>query len=79
MCLIRLVAGTHTDHIHEHEQIGYILKGTVIISIGSSQRTLGPGEGYRMPPGERHAFVAGADSDLEYIEVFSPPRTENDL
>lgn len=37
-----------------------------------------PGEGYCIPGNVRHGFSV-ADQPVVYIEIFSPPKKENDL
>jgi len=77
LCLIELAPGTETWHVHDHEQIGYVLSGKVTLSIGDIAESLGPGDGYRIPANVEHGFAVSFDSKLEYIEVFCPPKVEN--
>ena len=79
LCFLELAPGTKTQHVHDHEQIGYILTGKVTLSIGDIAETLGSGDGYRIPASVEHGFVVSSDSKLEYIEVFCPPKQENAL
>ena len=79
LCFIRLAPGTTTDHAHENEQIGYILVGEVEVAIGATTRILHQGQGYVIPPHVRHAFTVISDEPLEYVEVFCPPKEENDV
>ena len=79
LCIIKLKSGTKTNHAHEEEQMGYILSGTVLLSIGDDIMELGPGDGYYIPRKIQHGFLVSETGDLEYIEVFCPPKRENDL
>ena len=69
--------GEVTDHCHPSEQIGYILKGKVEITIAGNTRILGPGGAYCVPSNVQHGFKVLADKEMEYIEIFSPPKEEN--
>src|SRR5262249_54766449 len=42
------------EHSHPHEQAGLILEGRAIFFIGSEQKTLQPGDFYRIPGQVRH-------------------------
>ena len=77
MLLIRLKPGEKTLHSHPHEQMGYILAGEVKLTIADEQRVCGPGMGYHIPGDMPHGFEVLSDEDLEYIEIFSPPKEEN--
>ncbi len=79
LCFVRLAPGTTTDHAHENEQIGYVLVGQVEITIGETSRVLQGGDGFIIPPRVPHAFAVLSDQPLEYLEVFCPPKPENDL
>ena len=79
MILIRLRAGERTDHSHPEEQMGYILAGKVELTIACEKKVCGPGEAYYIPGNVPHGFAVLSEEDLEYIEVFAPPKTENKL
>ena len=80
LCLIRLAPGMETHHIHDHEQIGYILSGKVTLTIGKEiSERLQSGDGYYIPAKAEHGFSVSSDAELEYLEVFCPPKLENDL
>ena len=77
MCRVRLNPGVSTDHSHPQEQMGYILSGKVEITIGDEKKVCGPEEAYHIPSHIPHGFRALGDEDVEYIEIFSPPKKEN--
>jgi unsaturated pyranuronate lyase len=77
LSFVRLEPGERTDHVHDHEQIGYVLSGHVEITIGEETRVVGPGEAYRIPSQVRHGFNVKDEDGVEYLEVFSPPKAEN--
>ena len=43
------------EHSHPHEQVGIVLAGRLVFTIGGETKTLGPGEVYRIPGGVKHA------------------------
>lgn len=73
----RLEPGQATDHTHAHEQIGYILSGSIKITIAGKSKILGPGDAYCILAGIRHGFKVLGDKKADYFEVFSPPKEEN--
>lgn len=72
-----LEPGQTTDHTHNHEQIGYILSGSLRITIQGETEILGAGDAYSIPANVRHGFTVLGDKKAEYFEVFSPPKEEN--
>jgi quercetin dioxygenase-like cupin family protein len=63
------------EHAHPHEQIGLLLAGRATFWIGDEQKTLGPGEMWRIPGGVRHRVVA-LDEPVRALDVFHPVREE---
>ena len=79
MLVVRLKPGEKTCHSHPQEQMGYILAGKVELTIADEKKICGPGEGYWIPSNVQHGFEVMSEEDLEYIEIFSPPKVENKL
>lgn len=77
MAYILLEPGVTTDHSHENEQMGYILSGEVELTIGEEKKICRSGDAYLVPSGVRHGFHVVGDKNLEYIEIFTPPKKEN--
>lgn len=77
LTVMKLMPGERTGHSHEHEQMGYILSGSVEITIGEEQKVLLPGEGYHVPSNVEHGFHVHTGEPVEFIEIFSPPKLEN--
>src|SRR2546425_5259834 len=46
------------EHEHPHEQVGMVLQGRAIFWIGGEEKTLGPGDVYRIPGHTRHRVTA---------------------
>ena len=77
MTFLRLEPGVVTDHSHLHEQMGYIFSGLVALTIDGETQQLGPGDAYYVPGNVQHGFKVLGEEDLEYVEIFSPPKEEN--
>ncbi|SRR5512138_3571165 len=60
-------------HVHDHESVGYVVRGRVRAVIGDATYELGPGDAFRHPPGVRHELTA-LDGDAVWLEIKSPPR-----
>ncbi|MBE0598268.1 MAG: cupin domain-containing protein [Desulfuromonadales bacterium] len=83
-----LVFGTHTLmtefrlernallplHQHPHEQTGYLVSGSLELTIGDATYQVEPGGSWCIPGGVPHRAVALADCVA--IEVFSPVRED---
>jgi quercetin dioxygenase-like cupin family protein len=63
------------EHAHPHEQAGLILEGRAIFFIGSEQKTLQPGDFYRIPGQVRHKVIV-LDEPVKVLDVFHPVREE---
>jgi mannose-6-phosphate isomerase-like protein (cupin superfamily) len=79
LCLIQLAPSSSTRHAHDNEQIGYVLTGEVTVAIGETTEVLRAGDAYYIPAYFEHSFVVPSTSCLEYLEVFCPPKPDNDL
>lgn len=63
------------EHSHPHEQMGIMVKGRAIFTVGGESRTLGPGDLYRIPSNVRHKVVA-LEEPVTAFDVFSPTRDD---
>jgi len=63
------------EHQHPHEQVGVLLEGELHFTIGGQERTLGPGEMWRIPGGVPHRAAAG-DAPVRALDVFHPVRED---
>jgi quercetin dioxygenase-like cupin family protein len=71
----RLKAGcTLPHHSHPQEQTGYLVSGSIRLTIGDEVHEVGPGDSWNIPSDVSH----GADimEDSVAIEVFSPVRED---
>lgn len=64
-----------TEHSHPHEQVGMIVSGRATFFIGDEEKTLGPGDLYRIPGGVKHKVVALGEL-VTVLDLFSPVRDE---
>jgi len=64
-------------HQHEAEQIGMVVRGSLVFTIGDEVRDLGPGGTWRIPSNVYHQATTGPDGAL-VIDVFSPIRSDWD-
>jgi quercetin dioxygenase-like cupin family protein len=63
------------EHSHENEQLGFVIKGSVTMTVAGEQRRLGPGETYAIASNTRHDAVAGAEG-ATVLDVFAPIRAD---
>ncbi len=63
------------EHSHPHEQVGMMLEGHAVFIIGDEERTLGPGDMYRIPGNVRHKVVA-LDQAAKALDIFYPIRDD---
>ena len=63
------------EHSHPHEQVGMVLAGRATFYIGDEEKTLGPGDLYRIPGGTRHK-VKALDAPVRALDIFQPVRDD---
>lgn len=63
-------------HSHVHEQIAYIVSGTVDFHVGEEVVRLGPGGMVVVPPDVMHHAVVVGDEEVINLDVFTPRRPE---
>lgn len=64
-------------HQHDAEQLGMVVEGSVIFTIGNERRELGPGGTWRIPSNTPHQVTTGPRG-ATVIDVFAPPRVDWD-
>jgi quercetin dioxygenase-like cupin family protein len=62
-------------HQHPHEQVGMVVKGRALFIVGGEEKTLQPGDFYRIPGGVAHRVVA-LDEPVEALDIFYPIRED---
>jgi|LDZU01.1.fsa_nt_gi quercetin dioxygenase-like cupin family protein len=63
------------NHHHPHEQISYILKGSVKMIAGGKSQVLDAGQGAVIPPNVEHEVIA-LEKDSQVLDVFYPLRED---
>jgi len=67
--------GIGQPHSHEqHEQIGYIAKGSFEVTVGYETKTLSGGDSYYAAKNEVHGVVALEDGVI--VDTFTPTRED---
>jgi quercetin dioxygenase-like cupin family protein len=61
-------------HTHPHEQVGYLVRGRLRLSIGAEVFDARPGDAWCVPGGVEHGAEILEDSIA--VEVFSPVRED---
>jgi quercetin dioxygenase-like cupin family protein len=61
-------------HKHPHEQIGFLLSGRLILTIGEESCDMEPGDSWAIPGDVEHS--AKVIERAEAIEVFTPVRQD---
>lgn len=59
-------------HKHEREQVGVVIKGTLVLVVAGEQRILAPGDTYRVPPGASHGARV-FEEVAQVITIWAPP------
>jgi quercetin dioxygenase-like cupin family protein len=65
------------EHRHENEQLGFIIRGSMMMRIGNEVRELHPGDTYTIPSGVEHGAAAGPEGST-VADVFAPIRADWD-
>lgn len=63
-------------HSHEHEQIAYILAGTIRFTVGDEEHIVKAGGLLVIPPHVVHWGEVVGDEDVINLDVFTPRRPE---
>ncbi len=63
------------EHSHANEQVGLLLGGALTFRIGGEERTLAPGETWRILAHTPHDVRTGPDGAV-LVEAFSPVRED---
>jgi quercetin dioxygenase-like cupin family protein len=63
------------EHAHPHEQVGILLAGKVIFTIGDETKTLTAGDVWLIPGGVKHKVIA-LDEPCRAMDIFVPIRED---
>lgn len=68
--------GPPLSHSHPHEQLGFIIQGTVELEAGGETVVLKPGSSYLLEPNEHHVMRGLGDEKVILLDVFHPYRED---
>ena len=63
------------EHHHANEQLGMVIRGSLVLRVGGEERVLGPGETWRISSDTPHTGRGGPEGAV-VLDVFSPPRED---
>jgi quercetin dioxygenase-like cupin family protein len=63
------------EHSHPHDQVGVMVLGRAVFTVGGETRTLQAGDVYCIPGGVPHKVVTLEDP-ARAVDIFTPPREE---
>jgi quercetin dioxygenase-like cupin family protein len=63
------------EHRHENEQLGMVLRGSLVFRVGEESRELGPGATWSIPANTPHEVRTGPDGAV-VVDVFAPIRDD---
>jgi Uncharacterized conserved protein, contains double-stranded beta-helix domain len=66
------------EHSHPHEQVGYLLEGTLTFTVDGESLPVEAGDSYVVPGGEPHGAENKGDTAAVGLDIFSPPRDNPD-
>lgn len=72
MAIVTFSPGARTKfHVHDHEQILYILAGKGIVADEHTEHIAGPGQVFLIPSNENHWHGAAKDSSFSHLYIFN--------
>jgi quercetin dioxygenase-like cupin family protein len=72
VAIVTFPPGARTKmHIHNHEQILYILSGKGIVANEQEEHVATPGTVFLIPAGERHWHGATEESSFSHLYIFN--------
>ncbi len=63
------------EHQHENEQLGFVIRGAITMTVAGEARELRAGETYAIAPNVPHSAATGSEG-ATVVDVFSPPRAD---
>jgi quercetin dioxygenase-like cupin family protein len=63
------------EHSHDNEQVGFVLRGKITMTVAGESRTLSVGETYCIPSNVRHSAATGPEG-ATVVDVFAPVRAD---
>jgi quercetin dioxygenase-like cupin family protein len=63
------------EHQHENEQMGFVLRGEMQMTIGDESRRLTTGQAYSIPSNTPHSVMTGPEGCV-VMDIFAPVRAD---
>jgi quercetin dioxygenase-like cupin family protein len=63
------------EHSHPHEQVGILLEGKALFTIGGEEKLLTKGDMWRIPGGVKHKVMA-LEEPTKALDIFTPIRED---
>ena len=63
------------EHQHENEQMGFVLRGGMQMTIGGESRELTTGQAYSIPSNTPHSVMTGPEGCV-VMDIFAPVRAD---
>ena len=63
------------EHSHDNEQLGFVLRGKITMTVAGVSRTLAVGETYSIPGNTPHSAATGPEG-ATVVDVFAPVRSD---
>ena len=64
------------EHSHENEQLGIVLRGSLLFRVGDEVRELETGGTWRIPPNVPHEVLRTGPEGAVVLDVFAPARAD---
>ncbi len=64
-----------TEHSHPHEQVGILLEGKALFTIGGEEKLVTKGDMWRIPGDVKHKVVV-LDEHTKALDIFTPIRED---
>lgn len=76
LAVVQLAPGSSVpEHRHDNEQLGVLIRGSMLFRIGGETRDVAPGDTWRILSGVPHQVTAGPNGALA-VECFTPARDD---
>ena len=69
MSKVQAGSATHPPHVHQEDEIFYIVEGQAEFILGDEKRTAGPNTSFYCPSGVSHGIRNIGDGDLRYLVI----------
>jgi quercetin dioxygenase-like cupin family protein len=71
-----MLGGPDVSHSHSHEQMGYIIQGTMELTAGGETVTLKAGSSFLFASNEYHEIRLVGDEKVIVLAIFHPSRED---